>query len=392
MSQFSDLNITLEDNVSTRREFLRSTASGGMAGILAVRTVPVYAKNATRRKREVSLAEAEEVHKRAIIVDGHNDTPVERVARGEAPLNWMQRDMSFHTDIPRMREAGYDSGFMIVGNGPTANMWVTLERVLTQIDQNPDALLQVNTSQDVLRAHREGKLGVILSIEGIGRWIDGNVDTLRLLHRFGLRLAGITHGEGGIEPIYLQGTKSPYGPCTQAERENERKNAGGLSQLGRDVLEASNELGIVTDLSHSNDRTFYEVLERTSRPPIMSHTAVFALCNHWRCLTDDQIRALADAGGAMGIAFAPMFIHPDSEKATIDRVAEHVCYVADLVGIDYVGIGTDYDGLGDTPPVVREVSQLVKLTRSMMELGLTEEEIQKVWGGNFLRLLRQNIG
>ena len=378
--------------MNTRRGFLRVAASGGIAGIITTGIPPAYAQNAARRSRKVSLAEAEEVHRRVIIVDGHNDTPVERVARGESPLNWMRRDMSFHTDVPRMREAGYDAGFLIVGNGPTANMWVTLQRVLAQIDQYPDALIQVDMSQDVLRAHREGKLGVILSIEGIGRWIDCNVDTLRLLHRFGLRLAGITHGEGGAEPIYLQGTKSPYGPCTQADRDNERKNAGGLSQLGRDVLAASNELGIVTDLSHSNDRTFYEVLERTSKLPIMSHTAVFALCNHWRCLTDDQIRALADAGGALGIAFAPMFIDADPAKATIDRVAEHVCYVADLVGIDYVGIGTDYDGLGDTTPVVPEVSQLVKLTRSMMEHGLTEEEIQKVWGGNFLRIMKANIG
>ena len=123
----------------------------------------------------------------------------------------------------------------------------------------------------------------------------------------------------------------------------------------------------------------------------MSHTAVFSLCNHWRCLTDDQIKALASAGGAMGIAFAPMFIHPDSEKATIDRLVEHICYVGDLVGIDYVGIGTDFDGLGSTTPVVPDVSQLVLLTRSMLAYGLSEEEIQKVWGGNFLRLLRKNL-
>ncbi len=124
----------------------------------------------------------------------------------------------------------------------------------------------------------------------------------------------------------------------------------------------------------------------------MSHTAVFSLCHHWRCLTDDQIKALANAGGAMGIAFAPSFIHPDREQATIDRLVEHICYVRDLVGIDYVGIGTDFDGLGrKTIPVVPNVSQLVHLTRSMLAHGLSEEDIQKVWGGNFLRLLRANI-
>jgi membrane dipeptidase len=123
----------------------------------------------------------------------------------------------------------------------------------------------------------------------------------------------------------------------------------------------------------------------------MSHTAVCSLCPQWRCLTDDQIKALAAAGGAMGIAFAPQFIHPDPKQATIERVVEHICYVADLVGIDYVGIGSDFDGLGDTKPVVPDVSQLVHLTRGMLAQGLTQDEIRKVWGGNFLRLLQKNI-
>ncbi|MBT4483712.1 MAG: fused gamma-glutamyl-gamma-aminobutyrate hydrolase/peptidase, partial [Candidatus Latescibacteria bacterium] len=96
-------------------------------------------------------------------------------------------------------------------------------------------------------------------------------------------------------------------------------------------------------------------------------------------------------GGAMGVAFAPQFIHSDPEQATIDRFVEHICYVGDLVGIDYVAIGTDFDGLGSTTPVVPEMSQLVHLTRSMLAHGLSEEEINKVWGGNFLRILQQAI-
>ncbi len=93
----------------------------------------------------------------------------------------------------------------------------------------------------------------------------------------------------------------------------------------------------------------------------------------------------------IGIAFAPEFVHADPKMATIDRLAEHICYVADLVGIEYVGIGTDFDGLGETIPVVPDVSQLVRLTQSMLAHGLTEEEIRKVWGGNVLRLLEKNI-
>ena len=322
------------------------------------------------------------------ILDGHNDTPVERVHRGENPLNWKERDPAYHIDIPRMKEGGYDTGFFIVGNGPTANLWVTAERTLAQIEAFPEDIMLVLSAKDALRAREMNKIGIILSIEGIGRWLEGNIDTFRLLYRLGVRLAGISHGEGGKGPGFLQGTESIYRECTLAEREADRKNAGGLTSFGLEVLKVSNELSIVTDLSHINDKAFYEVLEFSSRPPIMSHTAVFSLCQHSRCLTDDQIKALAGAGGVMGIAFAPQFIHPEQKKATIDRLVEHICYVGDMVGLDYVGIGTDFDGLGDTPPVIPDVSKLVLLTQSMLAHGLSEEEIRKIWGGNFLRILK----
>ena len=377
--------------MKTRRDFLKKAATGGIAGIIVSGIAPAYAENMGLKKTSVSLEKARDVHNRVLIIDGHNDTPVERVHRGENPLNWKQLDTAYNMDIPRMKEGGYDAGFFIVGNGPTANVWVTTERTLAQIDEYPEDLMLVLSSKDAIRAHETGKIGIILSIEGIGRWLDGNVDTLRLMYRLGLRLAGISHGEGGSEPTFMQGTPSIYRHCTPQEREADRKNAGGLTPFGMDVLKASNELGIVTDLSHINDKAFYDVLEHSSLPSIMSHTAVFSLCQHARCMTDDQIKALAGAGGSMGIAFAPQFIHPDMKQATIDRLVEHICYVGDLVGIDYVSIGTDFDGLGDTIPVVPEVSQLVHLTRSMLAHGLSEEEIQKVWGGNFLRILRQTI-
>jgi membrane dipeptidase len=352
---------------------------------------PASSKQTRVKKPGISLEQAQAVHNRVLIIDGHNDVPVERIHRGEKPLQWKRRDPAYHTDIPRMKEGGYDVGFFVVGDGPTANVWVTIEQVLAQIDAYPEDLVLVLSSKDAARAKQAGKIGVLMAIEGAERWLEGKVEVLRILHRLGVRLVGITHGEGGSGPGDLQGAKSPYGRCTPEEREAQRKNAVGLTPFGREVLKASNELGILTDLAHSNDRTFYEVLESSSRPPIVSHTAVFSLCHQWRCLTDDQIKALAGAGGAMGIAFAPQFIHPDPKQATMDRLVEHICYVGDLAGIDSVGLGSDFDGLGDTKPVVPEVSQLMHLTRSMLAHGLSEDEIRKVWGGNFLRLMQKNI-
>lgn len=377
--------------MKTRREFLKRTVTGGITGIIASRITPSYSKEVNLEKTDNTLEQALKVHDKMLIIDGHNDTPVERVHRGENPLAWKQRNTAYHTDIPRMKEGGYHTGFFIVGNGPTANVWITIERVLSQINANPEDLMPVLSSKDAIQTLAKGKIGVLMAIEGAAPWLDGKMEILNILYRLGVRSAGITHGEGGNEPTYLQGTKSNYGFCTPQDREADRKNAGGLTPFGREFLKVSNELGIISDLSHINDRAFYEVLEHSSLPPVMTHTGVFSLCNHWRCLTDDQIKALAGAGGLMGISFAPMFIHPNREKATVDRLAEHICYVRDLVGIDYVGIGSDFDGLGDEIPVIPDVSQLVHLTRSMLAHGLSEEEIQKVWGGNFLRIFRKTI-
>ena len=338
---------------------------------------------------KVTLEQAREVHAKMLILDGHNDTPVERIHRGEKPIAWENRNPAYHMDIPRMKEGGFNAGFFIVGNGPTANVRVTIEQTLNSIENHPDDLILVHNSKDVETAKQTNRIGILMTIEGGARWLEGELDILRLYDRLGVRCIGITHGEGGDDPSYLQSTKSPFGPCTPADREDERKNAGGLTAFGKEVLRESNERGIITDLSHTNDKAFFEVLERSSLPPVMTHTAAFALCNHWRCLTDDQIKALAQAGGVAGVAFVPMFIDP--QTPTVDRLVDHIRYVADLVGIDHIAIGSDYDGMGSIPPIVEDVSQLVLITQSMLTHGFTEEDIAKVWGGNFMRILQQTI-
>jgi membrane dipeptidase len=340
--------------------------------------------------KTITLEQARQVHSDLLVFDGHNDTPVERVARGEGPFRWLERDTAYDMDVPRMRDGGFDGGFFIVGNGAVANVWVTAQRTLAQIDAHPDVFRLVCHSNDVLAAREAGQISVLITVEGAGRWLEGSVDTLRLLYRLGLRALGITHGEGGPEVGMLQGSRSEFGPCTVAERDTARRDLEGLTDFGRDVLRVSNELGIVTDLSHINDKAFYEVLELSSLPVTMTHTAAFGVCPHWRCMTDDQIRALADAGGVLGIAFAPMFI--DAQSPTIERLVDHVAYVADLVGVDHVGIGSDYDGLGrQTKPVVPDVSCLPELTQALLARGFSEEEAGRIWSGNFLRLLRGTI-
>jgi membrane dipeptidase len=299
--------------------------------------------------------------------------------------------MSYHCDIPRMTEGGQQYvGLFLIEDATATPLWTITEFILRELDEHPDRLMLVLSSKDAVKAGKSGKVGIIMEIEGPARWLGGNSDVVRLLYRLGLRCLHITHGEGGSEPTYLQGTRSVTGFCTYDDRETQRRTASGLTPFGREVLRVSNELGIMTDLSHCNDKAFFDVLEHTALPPIMSHTAVFALSNNRRCLTDDQIKGLAAKRGVMGIAVLPAFIDQEPQKATIDRLVDHILYVADLVGIDYVGFGSDYDGFS-TPPVVPEISQLVLLTQAMLARGLTEEEIRKFWGGNFLRVMRETI-
>ncbi len=277
---------------------------------------------------------------------------------------------------------------------------------ILMIEDNPDQLILMLSTKDAVRAKKKGKLALLLGLEGAARWVHGESDILHILYRNGVRLVGITHGEGGDEPevkkssvgykdmkldiTYLQGTRSPFGLCTPAERAEAMKKARGLTDFGREILKTNIELGIISDLAHINDRAYFDVMEQSSKPVIVSHSAAYALCNHHRGLTDDQIRALADNGGAMGIVFAPQYLHEEQEKCTLDTMVEHIAYVADLVGIDHVGIGSDYDG-GIKAPVVPEMSQLVELTRAMMAHGFSEKEIKLIWGGNFLRILKANI-
>ncbi len=342
-----------------------------------------------------------------MIFDCHNDTPVERVARGENVSTMLELDMDYHTDLPRMNTTGYDGASFIVGNGRIANVWVTMEQTLSMVESNPEKVLLVHTSDDVMRAKEAGKLGILMSIEGIAKWVMGESDILRMLYRNGIRWVAITHGEGGLGPeleepgnplyksmktgpTYLQGSQSPYRLCTPQERRAELRNAIGLTPFGKEILDLNNELGIVTDLSHINDRAYFDVLERTNKPAVVSHTSVFSRCNHFRNLTDDQIKELAANGGVMGIGFVPFFLSENPEEATLDTMVEHISYAADLVGVDYVSFGSDYDGISGRI-LVDDVSQLVKVTQAMMEYGFAEDEIKKIWGGNILRVLGQNL-
>ena len=374
--------------MKSRRMFIKDTSAVGIASIVAAGAAPAFAKG-REAKGGVTMEDAWALHRKCLIIDAHQDTSVRRFARGEDPKSWLNRDTSYHTDIPRMLEGGQQSvGFFLIEDATATDLWTLTEFILEQIDSHPDTFKLVLSSEDAVNAGKEGKVGVLMEIEGPAMWLNGNINILRLLYRLGLRNMHITHGEGGSDPTFLQGTASPYDLCTPSDREFQRKNAIGLTPFGREVLKTQNELGIVVDTAHCNDKAFYDVMEHSTSSPIMSHTAVFHFANHYRSLTDDQIKALAARGGVMGLFLVPGYF-PDADRAGVEQVVDHIQYVADLVGIDTIGFGSDYDGFGGEPAVPSD--QLVTLTHAMMKRGFSDEEIKKFWGGNFLRILRQTI-
>jgi membrane dipeptidase len=289
--------------MADRRSFLKKTALAGAAGLFGGEVL--FGKSFGKSKNQkVSLSEAWELHKKCLIIDGHTDTPVERMSgRHELPMRWQNEDLSYQQDIPRMRINGQQYvGFMIIsagrGNSPDAfRNFAEMER---QFSQLPNDLKMVLSSKDALRSGAEGKIGVINTIEGGWGPLDGRIENLDKFHQMGLRLAGISHGEGGADPKYLQGTWSLTKRVEPSDRAAELKKAAGLTPFGLEVLKYSNENHIITDLSHINDRAYFDVLEKSMTIPVMSHTAVYSLCQQGRCLTDDQIKALAQKGGVMG--------------------------------------------------------------------------------------------
>ncbi|MGD9497332.1 MAG: dipeptidase, partial [Armatimonadota bacterium] len=298
---------------------------------------------------------ARELHDRAIIVDAHNDSLIQRLADGES-LDLTVRDERYHFDIPRALEGGLTCSFFMVGGSTIEQSLALFDGTWRLAEEHPDQVIYATCVADIERAKAEGKLALIAQLESC-TCLGGSMATLRDLYRLGLRVANLTHGEGGEGTTQLE--RSIFGYATAAEREQARRGPG-LSDFGREVVAECNRIGVVIDLAHATDASFFEAVELTATPPIFSHGAVFAQSPHWRGLTDDQLRVLAQAGGVIGIAFHPLFI--DREAPSMERLIDSFEYVIDLVGPDHVGIGADYDGMGSHVPIPPAIDHLREFT------------------------------
>jgi len=231
-------------------------------------------------------------------------------------------------------------------------------------------IVKVRSYDEIIEANRTGNVAALLSIEG-AEPLMGDLGVLRIFYKLGVRMLSFTWN-----------WRTPFADGLSAKRAESK-----LTDLGIKALLEVERLGIVFDVSHLSDSCFWDVVDVKRGPFIASHSNCRVVCDHQRNLTDDMIKALADHGGVMGMNFAPAFV--DKKKATVERLVDHIDHIVDLVGIDHVGLGSDFDGIGSTPEGLEDVTKMPNITRELVRRGYTDEDIEKVLGGNHLRVFEE---
>lgn len=329
-----------------------------------------------------------DIHYDSVVVDSHVDTMSEVVD----PTTWLPKtdigeETPFHVDIPKLQSGGLNVPFFAAyTSGYYGNNARSISRTLALInalywteEKNPDVLNITTSVKEIGKAVRDGKIAAVPTIEGAYSLEEHNA--IELLHQYydlGIRVLGFTWnysnalGEGA-DRVYGDPDRTP--------------SQGGLTELGEEVAEEMNKLGMVIDVSHMSENTFWDVINVSKAPVIATHSGVYSLKNHQRNLTDDQLKALAENGGVIGIVFYPAFLK-DESPAYIKDVVDHIDYVVNLVGIDHVGIGSDFDG-ASMPADLNDSSELYKVTDELVRRGYSKNDIEKLLGKNTLRVLKE---
>lgn len=326
------------------------------------------------------FAQARRVHNSVLTLDSHCDTPM----FFDQDVNLEHRDPKLLVDFPKMREGHLDVSTMVAylpqgdctpeaSEAATAQAFKTLAEIEQRVAHAPGVVLAQHPAQ-LYRNKLEGKLSVMRGIEN-GYAIGKDLQNVEKFARMGVVYITLCHnGDNDI--------------CDSARRSSQRH--GGLSAFGRDVVREMNRCGLMVDLSHAAETSFYDALQCSTTPIVCSHASSRAMCNHPRNLTDDQLRALAQAGGVAQVTLYHGFLRLEEEgiPATVTDGVRHLMHMIDVAGIDHVGIGTDFDGDGGVPGCAC-ASELINFTRLLLAEGLTIHDLQKIWGGNWLRVMQQ---
>ncbi|HLJ49496.1 MAG TPA: dipeptidase [Bryobacteraceae bacterium] len=336
---------------------------------------------AAAQDRKVSDAEVQRVHRSMLLIDTHNDVTSKTVNGFDIG----QRATTGHTDLPRLREGNVGAQFFaaFVGAGYTKDNH-SANRALQMIDtirhdivaRYPNDFMFALTAGDIERAHREGKIAALIGIEG-GHAIEDSLRLLRDFYALGVRYMTLTHSN-----------TNDWADSSGDMDKPDVVHHNGLTDFGKDVVREMNRLGMMVDISHVADKTFWDALEVSRVPIFASHSSCRVLANVPRNMTDEMIEALAKKGGVVQINFSCGFLNTKPGEATLADVVAHIDHVVKIAGIDAVGIGSDFDGIQCAPKGLDDVSKFPNLTRALLEKGYSEHDIRKIYGGNLLRVMR----
>ena len=363
---------------------------------------------------------AHKLHFSSIVLDTHDDTTQRFFSK--AGFDMAARHTDGHIDIPRMRDGGMNAIFFSIWidgrtMGPPA-----VQKAIDQIDavhqmvrKDPKDLAFCRTAAEVREAHKQGKIAVLIGVEG-GHMIGNDIRVLRTFGDLGVRYMTLSH----------------FYNDEWADSSTDKPAHNGLTDFGKDIVREMNRQGIMVDISHVSDKTFYDALEVSKAPLIASHSSCRALCDHVRDMSDDMIKALAAKGGVIQINYEKSFIDQaykdaydkasggvvatmnnigkecgDDEECVItkvqaiqaameksgqlppvswERIIEHIDHAVKLVGADHVGLGSDFDG-ATMPTGMEDCTKLPKITEALMRKGYSDDDIRKILGGNVLRVM-----
>ena len=331
-----------------------------------------------------AFRKANELHDRVLTLDTHCDTPM-FFPQG---IHFDHRDSKILVDLHKMNEGRQDATIMVaylpqpkIGEtfsslvdfdvqGPLEYADLIFDKIEEITEANRKYISIARTPGDLYEDKRNGRKSIMLGIEN-GIALNGQLQNLQHFAQRGVVYITLCHnGDNEI--------------CDSAKGCNTH---GGVSRFGEQVIREMNRLGIMVDMSHAAEKSFYDALEISSMPIVCSHSSSRALCDHPRNLTDDQMRALAAKGGVAQTTLYPGFLKKDGEATIIDAI-EHLEHAIKIMGIDHVGLGTDFDGDGGVKGLA-DSSELINFTRQLLARRYSERDIQTIWGGNFLRVMGQ---
>lgn len=328
----------------------------------------------------LSLSEARALHNEVPVIDLHADTPMLVSKTGYDPNKRHSRrlpkqlNLVGHVDTPRMREGGVSAQIFGMWTVPyperlcPASIHKQLDVMDRAIEDSNGGMVRCWTGQDVWRAKESGSIAALAGIEG-GQALNGDASRVAEFARRGVRYIGLLHFSSNAlgKPAFGKGSD----------------DSEGLTRLGRDVIAEMERYGVIVDLAHINRKGFYEAIDELASPPMVSHTGLAGVHAHWRNIDDDQIRAVADAGGCIGIIFARKFLGGKS----IDNLCDHIIHLINVAGEDVPALGSDFDGFVIPPDGLEDISLVPHLTKALSRRGLSNATLQKMLARNALRVL-----